>query len=827
MDAALPLLEIVDVSKRFPGVVALSGVSISLERGQVHALLGENGAGKSTLVNLLCGVYRPDDGQIKLSGMPITLRDPVEARKQGIVVVHQEPDVFETLDVAESLALSNGLPSRFGIVRWSEVNRAADHVINGACEIVRSRDPARMLSIAQRQKLAISLAIEQNPGVVLLDEPTSSLSRAESEWLFDRIAELKSRGAGILYISHRFEEIERVCDCVTVLRDGKVVATGPVGEFSRDRMIQLMVGRSQTENRPPAPSTADHPRRTLLQVEGVTDRSDRFRQISLEIREGEILGLYGLIGAGRSEFARALFGMGDLAEGKIELDGCPYSPDHPRHAVEKGIAYLPEDRLKQAIFSQLAVRSNLVIASLRRWSIGPFVSRSRERRATQASIASMGVKAQSPEQAISQLSGGNQQKIVFARWILTNPKVLILDEPTRGVDLNAKAEIHRLIREVTDQGTGVMLVSSDLPEILSVSDRIAVFRKGSIAATWDRSDATPERVAEASLPTGPTSAANETHPRTGLRPRKLGLLLSTALMVTLLALTTGGRFLTAANLVGILMNASVIVILALGQSAVMIAGGIDISVGSLMALAAASGAIAMRSALFSGFPVLAGIAVGLLVGFGGGVLNAAIVIGGRLQPIVVTLGMMTVYRGTLILLTGGQVLGDLPDTFRNLANGRVGVVPGSVILLGLIVVAAWFFLSSTVWGRQIYAHGSNSRASRVAGISSARVWIVAFGMGGLLVGLAGLLELAQNGSMQTVMGQGYELKAIAAAVIGGVAVTGGRGGVTGVFLGALFLSLLQNSLVLWEISRYHYDLVIGGILMLAVLSDRFRGAATR
>jgi ribose/xylose/arabinose/galactoside ABC-type transport system permease subunit len=407
---------------------------------------------------------------------------------------------------------------------------------------------------------------------------------------------------------------------------------------------------------------------------------------------------------------------------------------------------------------------------------------------------------------------------------------LLLDEPTRGVDIAAKAEIHRLIRQLADRGCAVVLISSELPEVLAASDRIAVFRAGRVAGTFDARTATPELLAEAALPR-PALGAGKSNGRTNPRRRRLrqefrgsaaGMAVVLAGLATLLATTTGGRFQTAANLHGIVVNAGALTILALGTSVVLIAGGIDISIGSLLALAAAAGGLVMTQFARPEQGVPLGVLAALAVGAAGGVINASVALLGRVHPIIVTLGTMTIYRGLLISLTGGHVLGGLPVEFRRLATGRIGgsQVEASVAIMLAVALLVHLWLAHFRSGRHLYAFGGNPRAARLVGITGGRVWPMAFGAGGTCAALAGLLELAQNGSMQSGMGSGAELRAITAAVIGGTAVAGGRGGVAGVVLGALLLSLVQNALVLWEVSRHRYDLVIGGLLLAAILGDR-------
>ena len=852
---ALPLLELRVVSRSFPGVAALTDVSFDLQPGEVHAVVGENGAGKSTLINLISGVLRPDGGTILLAGEPVELGNPVTARRHGIVTVHQEAEFFATLSVAENMALAVGLPRWGGVfVDRGAVARDARRVVTHLGEAIDVARSAGRLTVAQRHLVQVATAVEEQARIVILDEPTSALSAAESHWLFEQIERLRRAGVGIVYISHRQDEIFQLADRITVLRDGVRVWSGPKADVTPAQLVELMVGREGVNLASTRTTTSlAHAAPPRMAIRNLSSTDGRVCDVSFAVNAGEIVGLYGLVGAGRTELAHLLFGLATPPQGEVEIDGRTFRIRSTDEAVTAGIAYLPEDRLRQGICRDLSVRDNTVLATLARWQRGPLTSAARERAASAEQLAALGVRYRDLEQPIGDLSGGNQQKVVLARWLLTRPRVLVLDEPTRGVDVRSKAEIHRLLAECAADGCALLLISSDLPEVLAHSDRLLVFRDGQVAAEFLPNQCTPAEVARAALPPDaapalatfksrglrataglPVSAKLEpgttvnslqtaAHsakrvPRWRFSPSELGLAVAVAALAMALATTTD-NFATADNLRGLATGAAVWTILALAAAPVIIAGGIDISIGAIFALAAAVGGLVMK---LDGPPlamVPAGIAAGLTVALTAGLTNASLALVGRLHPIVVTLGMMGVYRGLLVLLTGGETIHGMPAAFDAMANRRVAGVNGSMLVLLASIGAAHVWLTHTVAGRHLYAVGASNAAARVFGISRGRAWLVAFGGGGLLVGLAGLLQLAQDGSMQSVMGTGYELRAIAAAVIGGTAISGGRGSVIGVVLGAALLSLVSNALVLWQISRYHHDLVVGGLILAAVLWD--------
>ncbi len=825
-----PLLELSRVTRAFPGVRAVDEVSLAFGAGEVHAIVGENGAGKSTLIKLMSGVLVPDEGQIVFRGQAVRWASPVAARRAGIVTVHQETELFPDLSVAENLAHESGLFSG-GLCRapWRAAMRQAQEVTAAIAQPLDVRQLAGGLSVGQRQMLQVATAILHRADVVILDEPTSALSAGESQWLFAQIERLKAAGASVIYISHRQDEVFALADRITVLRDGRRVWSGLAAQINRRELVGLMVGRDAAPHArlaraaPARDSNLSHspPR---LRLSGWTDRQGRFANVNLDLYPGEITALYGLIGAGRSELAQAVFGLRPLGRGVLEMDGAALRVRSPREAVRAGIAYLPEDRLQQAVCRGLSVRENLTLASLYRATRFGLIDRRRESETASVQAELLRVKRNSIEQPLAELSGGNQQKVVLGRWLLTEPKVLILDEPTRGVDVGAKEEIHRMLWRLAEQGCAILLITSDLPEALENSHRVVVMRAGEIAAEYSAAEATAERVASAALPVEPpiahaTAAALWRLPIAPAARGHWGLAAAVAGLVVWLSLSAP-QFLTRQNLEGVLAEASVWTILALAAGTVILAGAVDISLGSLLALSAAAAGLTLKASGPAWVTIPAAIAVGLGVGTLGGLLNASLAIRGGVHPIVITLGAMTVYRGGLILLTGGDTIGDLPPEFGRLATGRMLGIGGATWWTASAALASWGLLSHTVMGRQWFAYGNSPTAARLLGVTQRRAWLGAFGWAGLMTGLAGLLALARSGQMQSGLGAGYELQAIAAAVIGGAAIRGGRGSVLGIALGALLLSLLYNALVLWQVSVYRYDLVIGGLLLAAVVVDR-------
>ncbi|MBQ0709292.1 MULTISPECIES: sugar ABC transporter ATP-binding protein [unclassified Ochrobactrum] len=488
-----PVLEIRDVAKSFGPVVALKRMNLTVRPGRVHTLLGENGAGKSTLMKILAGVFKPTAGTITLKGKPYAPKDPRDARAHGIAIVFQELSLSRNLTVAENI-FANHEPSRFGFIRERELNGAAEKLIADLGLPVDARSRVGDLSIAQRQLVEIAKGLSLPADVVILDEPTSSLSDSEAEILFSIIERLKARGTAVIYISHRMEEIMRLSDDITVVRDGEYVSTAEKSQTSIDRLIALMVGREMHDIYPPreAPRPADTVR-PILATKNLTVPG-KFHDVSIDVKPGEVVGLFGLVGSGRSDVMKALFGMLPPS-GTIELDGKAITLGSPSDAIRNGIAFVTENRKEEGLVLPHSVERNINMVALGQLA-GPLglMRSSAERAAAKAEVLRLAIKTASLDTVAGSLSGGNQQKIVLAKWLQTKPRILILDEPTRGVDVGAKFEIYRIIRELAASGAAILMVSSELPEVLGLSDRVAVMHNKRVAAVLDADGLTPETV---------------------------------------------------------------------------------------------------------------------------------------------------------------------------------------------------------------------------------------------------------------------------------------------------------------------------------------------
>jgi len=490
MSETSPVLRLTGISKRFGAVQALTDVDVALFANEVHALVGENGAGKSTLVKILAGIHQPDAGRIQLSGEDLVLSGPAAARDLGIAVIHQHPNLFPDLTVAENVFVGR-LP-RNGVrgVDWGELNRTAQRLFENLGVKQSVSVPVRGLSVADQQLVEIAKSLSLDARVLVMDEPTASLSSHEVERLFTIIRQLRARGVAILFVDHRMEEVFEIADRVSVLRDGRHVITAPINELNPAEAIRHMVGRRLETLFPKEQATIGE---IALEVRGLTRRGV-FSNASFQVRRGEILGLAGLVGAGRTEIARVLFGIDRADAGEVLVAGKHAEIKSPKDAMRLGIVYVPEDRHAQGLVLDFSIAANVSLPIVERLSRLLVVDQVQERQIATDYSKQLQVRSTGVEQVASGLSGGNQQKVVLAKWLATKPTVLLLDEPTQGVDIGAKAEVHRIISQLAGQGMAIVLISSELLEVLGMADRIVVLHEGRVAAEFARDDATQERV---------------------------------------------------------------------------------------------------------------------------------------------------------------------------------------------------------------------------------------------------------------------------------------------------------------------------------------------
>ncbi|GGP06495.1 sugar ABC transporter ATP-binding protein [Nonomuraea glycinis] len=500
-----PVLEAKGISKRFPGVLALDGVSLALHPGEVHALVGENGAGKSTLIKVFTGVYHPDGGELLHQGRPAVFGTPMDAQHAGISTIYQEVNLVPMMSVARNLLLGREPRGRFGVIDAGAMYEEAGRVLAGYGVETDVRRPLRDLGIGAQQMVALARAVSVDARVVIMDEPTSSLEPREVGTLFGVIRRLRDSGIAVMYVSHRLDELYQVCDRVTVLRDGRLAHTGQLAELERLQLISLMLGRDLGEVRGSgmtkfsrdrhlaAGTSVDQQAEPVVEARGLT-RRHVLDGVDVSVRPGEVVGLGGLLGAGRTETAKAIVGAMPIDGGQVIVGGLPLRGGSTKAAIRAGVSLLPEDRKAEGIIPTLSVRENIALAALPSLGTAGVVSDTKIDRVVEIFMRRLRIKAASPNQLVSELSGGNQQKVLLARWLAVRPKVLLLDEPTRGIDVGAKAEVQALIDELAAEGLGVLLISSDLEELVEGADRILVLREGAVVGELSGDDVTEERI---------------------------------------------------------------------------------------------------------------------------------------------------------------------------------------------------------------------------------------------------------------------------------------------------------------------------------------------
>nr|WP_315187497.1 ATP-binding cassette domain-containing protein [uncultured Albidiferax sp.] len=818
--------------KTFGGTVALDGVTFDLRAGEVLVLLGENGAGKSTCVKMLAGVHRPSRGHLHIDGVPVELKSPSDAQRLGIAVMHQHPGLFPDLTITENLFIGRQLRGPMGLLDTRAMAREAARVLD-VVGLSQSPDtPLSRLRISEQQLVEIAKALIVKARVLIMDEPTAALSTREVDRLFAVVDQLRLAGVAMMFVGHRMDEVYTVADRIAVVRDGRLVEVATVADMPQPRALALMVGRPMTELYPDlAPPQAEE----ILQVRQL-GRSGEFSDVSFTLRRGEILGLGGLVGSGRTEIARVLFGITRPDTGTVTMQGQPLQVRNPGDAMRCGIAYVSEDRLGQSLVMDFSILRNATLTVLPDVTHNGLVQRERELAVVQPHLDRMRLRFHSFDQAVSTLSGGNQQKVVLSKWLATEPTVLILDEPTQGVDVQTKAEVHAMIAKLASKGMAIILISSEMPELLGMSHRIVVLREGQVAARFERGEATQEKViyaathvvqspvdAVAAVQPAEHLAANPPHPlleslKQLLVRRELGLV-AVMLAVIVPVWFVNPRILSATNLTALSMDAGLLTIVAAAQMLVLLTRNIDLSVASVMGLSAYVAASLMK--LHPEWGAATAVAAAAGVGLVCGLVNGLVVSRGGLPAIVVTLGTLSIFRGINSLLASGkQISADqVPPSWLDLtAHTFLGVPALALIAVGILAVIA-VLLRSWSAGRDLFAIGSNPQGAALIGIPIQQRILAAFAISGLLAGVAGALWASRYATIDSRTAFGYELTVIAAVVVGGVAIRGGSGTVLGVVLGALSLLVIRNALTLLRVDPLWVQGVYGLVILGAIVLD--------
>jgi rhamnose transport system ATP-binding protein len=830
--AGSPVIGLSGASKIFGGTIALNKVSFELRAGEVLALLGENGAGKSTCVKMLAGVYSPTLGSVNLDGGTVTFSSPLDAQRAGVAVMHQHPGLFPELSIAENIFMGHMPKQESGALDWAKMHDASAQLLTSVGLALSPEEKLGALRTSEQQLVEIARALSIDARVLIMDEPTAALSQREVVRLFHVVAELKRRGVAMMFVGHRMDEIFRISDRIAVLRDGILVGVESADKLPREKAIQMMVGRELSAL---YPVNNTEPGKVKLQVTNLS-RFGEYDDINFEVRAGEILGFGGLVGSGRTEIARTLFGITKPTGGKIQVGGVEQSFANAQEAMAQGIAYVSEDRLGQSLVMDFPIATNASLTILNQTSASGFVNYGKILELIAPHLDRLKLRFRSYDQPVNTLSGGNQQKVVLAKWLATQPMVLILDEPTQGIDVQSKAEVHAMIVDLAKQGMAIILISSEMPELIGMSDRIIVLREGRQTAEFKRDEATQELVLRAATDVESNSQSlklipNETpavtlaeqslpkkHFKDFFARREFGLVAAMLAVIVPVGFINPLLF-SPINLTSVAMDASLLMIATLAQLLVLVTRNIDLSVASVIGLAAYGSASVMTGDPSIG--VIAGVAFGCLVGAVCGAANGLIVSYGNVPAIVVTLGSMTIFRGLNSLWTGGkQISADqVPQNWLDMTSARIFGVPLMVIFAIFTMVVASILLRRTATGRQLFAIGSNPGGADLIGIPSKRLVFFAFTCAGLLSGLAGAFWASRYATIDARVASGYELTVIATAVVGGVAIRGGAGTILGIVLGALTLLVIRNGLILVRVDPLWLQGVYGLVILAAIGLD--------
>lgn len=802
-------LETSGISKQFAGVHALTDVSVRVRAGEVHALLGENGAGKSTLMNVATGVLAPDAGTITLLGQEFAALTPVAATEAGIAIVHQHPAVLPDLTVLENLRLA--LPA--SAFAGTDIATRAREILSGVGLSLDLRERVDALTIAQKHLLEVAKALAVRPRILVLDEPTAPLGQESVDLLFARVRAAVAEGTAVIYITHRLAEVRELADRVTVLRDGRVTGTATVADITDQALLAMIVGRTLESTFPDklGPTVAA----PNLVVTGLS--GEGFDDVSFSAVPGEIVGLAGVVGNGQSHLLRALAGLVPF-EGEVRVADAAAST----HDLIQRAAYLPADRPREGVFATLSVRENAAISALKRFSRFAFLSGREESRTVGDTLDSLAVKAASTESSVSSLSGGNQQKVVLARALLSQPLILIADEPTQGVDVGARAEIYRILREVSASGIPVIVNSSDAKELEGLCDQVLVLSRGHVVETLRDDEIREERIVEAAV----AATATRTDASTGLIVQPVSRWTrflrgdyapSLLLVVVMIALgayifAQNDRYLAPFNISSMLMLAAALGFVALGQTMALLIGGIDLSVGPLAGFLVVVASFFLVDEQPAGMWIL-GLVLMLGLAVVVGLFNGGLITAGKFTAIAATLVTYIALQGVSLILrpTPG---GFISSSITQVVTLQVGPIPVVFLVLVVVTLALEFGLRFRRWGWRLRAAGSDLPAARKVGVRTTATTVAAYVACSSMTFLGALVFMAQIGVGDALQGIGYTLTSITAVVLGGTSLLGGRGTFVGTLLGSVILVQVLNATVFLGLSQM-WQYIFQGALILA------------
>ncbi len=822
--AVRPTLSMVGITKHFAAIAALTDVSFDVRPGEVHALLGENGAGKSTLMNIASGAIPPDAGTIVFDGSPFDHLTPALAQELGIGIVHQHPAIFPDMTVAENLRVA--VPVEHLRRRDGDVARAMRSLLDDVHFDGHLEDRVSSLSVARRHLLELAKAFAVSPRLLILDEPTAPLSQDSVDLLFRLVRKLAGDGTAVVYITHRLAEVREVADRVTVLRDGRLRGTGAVNDISDADLLAMIVGRTLEATFPPKhrASAAEEP---VLRVEGLTGPG--FENVDLTARRGEIVGIAGVVGNGQQAFLRALAGR-NPATGRVSIGGRELS----RRALLKSAAYMPADRLTEGLMTSLNVRENAAITALDRLTVGPVVSRRREVAAVTRELTELAVKAPSLEAPVSSLSGGNQQKIVVARAMLSEPAIFVADEPTQGVDVGARAEIYRILREVSSRGVPVVVASTDAKELEGLCDRVVVMSRGHVVARLEGSEVTEERIVHAAISATTHTAEQRARRQTAfsrLTRFVEGDYAPVLILAVVMAVLGGyvlhhnGRYLSDFNINTMMFACAALGFISLGQTFALLLGGIDLSVGPLAGFLVVLASFFVLDGRSPAMWVL-GFALMLAAATGVGLLNGSLIRFARFTPVAATL-VTYIGLGGLSFTLRSAPDGYIASSVTSAIATKVGPVPLAFVGFVVCALGLELWLRKGRFGMRVRAVGSDEESARRVGVPVNRTAMAGYVGASLLTLLGAIVLLAQLGVGDPGQGTGYTLTSITAVVLGGTSLLGGRGTFIGTLVGAGLSVQVLNATVFLSLNQ-KWQYIFQGLLIVAaaIIYSQVRRTAT-
>jgi ABC-type sugar transport system ATPase subunit/ribose/xylose/arabinose/galactoside ABC-type transport system permease subunit len=809
------ILSIRNITKVFSNIKALDDVSFDVKRGEILGLLGANGAGKSTLLKILGGIQAADCGEILINDQPCSPKNPYEAACSGIASVYQELNLFSNMTVAENLFIGHE-NTRAGFIDWNKTYTQADEMLlSMGLNDINSRSLVQSISIANRQLIEIARAISQKPQVLLLDEPTASLSGDEIKWLFSKIRELTNNGTTVIYVSHILDEVVDLCDRCVILRDGKLAATLEGSEINRDEIVLHMVGKQITANRKAVENCKGE---ILFSCQNLS-LNDVYQDISFSVKCGEIVGIAGLVGAGRTELLNSIFGVNPPSSGSMQINNRTVKIKDTKDAINEGVALVSEDRKLEGLFLPESGQVNLAAMTLdRRQSFG-FIEKRKESQETKAIGKSVMFDLKRMSSPVRLLSGGNQQKVVIGRTLLTDSRVILLDEPTRGVDVGARNEIYSIIQESANEGKAIILVSSDWEELVTFSDRILVISQGEMVGELEGDDVTEEKILQLCtiFKIQEKKEKKEKKPFTQLLDRintnpntwVLGLLLIALFVV---GSTVTPFFLNKANLNNIVWQTTALFLLTIGQLIVIITGGIDLSISATMTVASVIG---LKLMLLFPDKIYLGVLVLIAVGLAVGIINGLIVVFGKIDAFVATLGVQIILQGIALIVTP-KPLSPTPVIFRFISNKTFLNLP-IVLYIGVSFFFIFLiFFKNVRLGRYLFAVGDSYTGALWSGLKAKKVKFLAYMMASMMAVVASFYMLGRNGAAEPIVDSNLALNSIAYSLIGGGILAGGKGSLFGSVLAAFVISFMLNILNHIGLNAF-WQGIIRGVVILTIL----------